>query len=226
MTTKTTRPTRAARPLTKAKQASVRDSMLASLPAPNAGPRSKPKRAPFESEKRILAVRGQGVAIVRLPPRTLSCEHAFDEVCRNCVPDDTQRCQLAAALAEPRITRTVLRVDAHRLFSNDATMTSLSEAIGKHGDGKCTGCPQCVYSPSVPPLRRTLELIAIVLECPRDRLGRLDLAWGNAESAEACVAREELRKYAVSLGLGGARDELGQLAMVARAVLSGGKHAQ
>ena len=59
-----------------------------------------------------------------------------------------------------------------------------------------------------------LEVIAGVLECPRDRLGRLDIAATQGE------AREALRLLAVKYGATGGKDYMDQCAKVARAVLA------
>lgn len=64
---------------------------------------------------------------------------------------------------------------------------------------------------------KALETIAGVLECPRDRLGRLDIAATQGE------AREALRKLAVKYNVTQTArysDYMGQCAAVARAVLS------
>lgn len=62
-------------------------------------------------------------------------------------------------------------------------------------------------------LEEALETIAAVLECPRDRLGRLDIAATQGE------AREALRLLAVRYGATGGTDYMGQCANVARAAL-------
>lgn len=59
-----------------------------------------------------------------------------------------------------------------------------------------------------------LRCIAAILEAPRDRLGRLDVCTGSARDA-----REEMREYAVAMGIGGCTDLMEQCAKVARAVL-------
>ena len=65
-----------------------------------------------------------------------------------------------------------------------------------------------------------LSTIASVLEAPRDRLGRLDLAWGNSEATEACAAREVLRDMAIAFGVTGSADTMEMCAKVARAAIS------
>jgi hypothetical protein len=62
-------------------------------------------------------------------------------------------------------------------------------------------------------LVEALEVIAAILECPRDRLGRLDIAATQGE------AREALRLLAVRYKATGGMDYMGQCANVARAIL-------
>ena len=59
-----------------------------------------------------------------------------------------------------------------------------------------------------------LKAIAGVLEAPRDRLGRLDIA-----ETHGIKAREELRMLAVELNATGGTDYMHQCANVARAML-------
>lgn len=67
-----------------------------------------------------------------------------------------------------------------------------------------------------------LSTIATVLEAPRDRLGRLDLAWGNEQATAACEAREVLRNMAVAFGVTGSADIMELCAKVARAAIARG----
>jgi len=62
-------------------------------------------------------------------------------------------------------------------------------------------------------LEEALKVIAGVLECPRDRLGRLDIAATQGKE------REALRALAVRLNIDRAHDYMEQCAKVARAVL-------
>ena len=64
-------------------------------------------------------------------------------------------------------------------------------------------------------LREALAAIAAVLESPRDRLGRLDIAATQGE------AREALRLLAVKYNATGGTDYMHQCANVARAALRG-----
>ena len=63
-------------------------------------------------------------------------------------------------------------------------------------------------------LLAALSAIAGVLECPRDRLGRLDIAATQGD------AREALRVLAVHYKATGGMDYMGQCANVARAAIA------
>jgi hypothetical protein len=65
-----------------------------------------------------------------------------------------------------------------------------------------------------------LSTIATVLEAPRDRLGRLDLAWGNSAATAACKAHEVLRNMAIAFDVTGSRDTMEMCAKVARAAIA------
>lgn len=65
-----------------------------------------------------------------------------------------------------------------------------------------------------------LAAIATVLEAPRDRLGRLDLAWGNSESTKACEAAQHLQNLSIVYGATGNADTLEMCAKVARAIIA------
>jgi hypothetical protein len=66
-------------------------------------------------------------------------------------------------------------------------------------------------------LIEALQAIAGVLEAPRDRLGRLDLAAAQGD------AREQLRLLAVKYETTGSHDLMGQCAKVARAAIAKAK---
>jgi hypothetical protein len=67
--------------------------------------------------------------------------------------------------------------------------------------------------PTYSALVDALDAIAGLLECPRDRLGRLDIAATQGE------ARERMRMLAVKLDATGGTDYMHQCSNVARALL-------
>jgi hypothetical protein len=68
------------------------------------------------------------------------------------------------------------------------------------------------------PLRDLLRLVAVILEAPRDRLGRLDVdAYDSPQKLEARrLAAESFRELAVNNCLSGSQDRLEQIAKVIR----------